>query len=185
MCERRADSIIERRAAAGMIVAKRAHLLDGNIVNWEDAKVHVLCHALNYGTGVFEEKTSAEIEALTTKKGNKIMKFEEFCDFLEGKDNLYVEFEMTPSQPEDFYPEDRLYAYVEKIYDELLAFCLEGFQDWKLPVLSGKEERACRKTDQAKNQRIKYGITGDSEYGFYAQRARTTNSWLRSRDEAY
>ena len=28
--------------------------LDGNIVNWEDAKVHVLCHALNYGTGIFE-----------------------------------------------------------------------------------------------------------------------------------
>lgn len=28
--------------------------LDGNLVKWEDAKVHVLAHALNYGTGVFE-----------------------------------------------------------------------------------------------------------------------------------
>jgi branched-chain amino acid aminotransferase len=28
--------------------------LDGKMVKWEDAKVHVLSHALNYGTGVFE-----------------------------------------------------------------------------------------------------------------------------------
>jgi branched-chain amino acid aminotransferase len=28
--------------------------LDGRLVNWEDAKVHVLAHALHYGTGYFE-----------------------------------------------------------------------------------------------------------------------------------
>jgi branched-chain amino acid aminotransferase len=28
--------------------------LDGKMVKWEDAKVHVLAHGLNYGTGVFE-----------------------------------------------------------------------------------------------------------------------------------
>ncbi len=28
--------------------------LDGRLVRWEDAKVHVLAHGLNYGTGVFE-----------------------------------------------------------------------------------------------------------------------------------
>ena len=28
--------------------------LNGKLVDWEDAKVHVLAHALNYGTGVFE-----------------------------------------------------------------------------------------------------------------------------------
>ncbi len=28
--------------------------LDGKLVRWEDAKVHVLAHGLNYGTGVFE-----------------------------------------------------------------------------------------------------------------------------------
>jgi branched-chain amino acid aminotransferase len=27
---------------------------NGNLVNWEDAKVHVLAHGLHYGTGVFE-----------------------------------------------------------------------------------------------------------------------------------
>ncbi|MGI6494216.1 MAG: hypothetical protein ACOX10_05250 [Candidatus Methanomethylophilaceae archaeon] len=28
--------------------------LDGEMVRWEDAKVHVLSHGLNYGTSVFE-----------------------------------------------------------------------------------------------------------------------------------
>lgn len=28
--------------------------LDGKLVKWEDARVHVLSHALNYGTGIFE-----------------------------------------------------------------------------------------------------------------------------------
>ena len=28
--------------------------LDGTMVPWEDANVHVLTHALHYGTGVFE-----------------------------------------------------------------------------------------------------------------------------------
>jgi branched-chain amino acid aminotransferase len=28
--------------------------MDGKLVDWEDAKVHVLTHALHYGTGVFE-----------------------------------------------------------------------------------------------------------------------------------
>lgn len=75
---------------------------------------HTLERTTN-GTGVFEEKTSKEIEQLRTKKGNKIMKFEEFCDFLEGKDNLYVEFEFK-TKPESLYPQERLEKYVEKIY---------------------------------------------------------------------
>jgi len=28
--------------------------LDGELIRWEDAKVHVLAHALHYGTGYFE-----------------------------------------------------------------------------------------------------------------------------------
>src|SRR3989338_4264226 len=28
--------------------------LDGEIINWEDAKVHILTNALHYGSGVFE-----------------------------------------------------------------------------------------------------------------------------------
>ena len=28
--------------------------MDGKLVNWDDAKVHVLTHTLHYGLGVFE-----------------------------------------------------------------------------------------------------------------------------------
>ena len=38
--------------------------MDGKLVDWEDAKVHVLTHALHYGSGVFEG-----IRAYETKKG--------------------------------------------------------------------------------------------------------------------
>lgn len=75
---------------------------------------HTLERTTN-GTGVFEEKTSKEIEALLTKKGNKMMKLEEFCNWLDGKDNLYVEFEMK-TKPVELYPEARLYEYIEKVY---------------------------------------------------------------------
>ena len=29
-------------------------LMNGSLVNWDEAKVHVLTHTLHYGTGVFE-----------------------------------------------------------------------------------------------------------------------------------
>ena len=28
--------------------------MDGELVNWDDAKVHILTHSLHYGCGVFE-----------------------------------------------------------------------------------------------------------------------------------
>lgn len=75
---------------------------------------HTLERTTN-GQGVFEEHTSAEIEKLRTKKGNKIMRFDEFCAFLDGKDNLYVEWEFK-TKPVELYPQERLEMYVEKIY---------------------------------------------------------------------
>jgi branched-chain amino acid aminotransferase len=43
--------------------------MDGKLVDWEDAKVHVLTHALHYGSGVFEG-----IRAYETKKGPGIFR---------------------------------------------------------------------------------------------------------------
>jgi len=67
------------------------------------------------GTGVLEEKTSKEIDALRTKQGNRILKLEEFARFLDGKDGLYVEWELK-SMPVELYPQARLEEYVEKVY---------------------------------------------------------------------
>ncbi|MCL2786364.1 MAG: branched-chain amino acid transaminase [Methanomassiliicoccaceae archaeon] len=46
--------------------------MDGEFVNWDDAKVHVLAHALNYGTGVFEG-----IRVYETSKGLSIFRLKE------------------------------------------------------------------------------------------------------------
>ena len=43
--------------------------MDGKLVDWEDAKVHVLTHALHYGSGVFEG-----IRAYETKRGPAIFR---------------------------------------------------------------------------------------------------------------
>ena len=46
--------------------------MDGKFVDWNDAKVHVLAHALNYGTGVFEG-----IRVYETSEGPAIFRLKE------------------------------------------------------------------------------------------------------------
>ena len=46
--------------------------INGKLVKWEDAKVHVLAHALNYGTGVFEG-----IRVYQTPKGPAIFRLKD------------------------------------------------------------------------------------------------------------
>ena len=46
--------------------------MDGKFVDWNDAKVHVLAHALNYGTGVFEG-----IRVYETSKGYAIFRLKD------------------------------------------------------------------------------------------------------------
>ena len=46
--------------------------MNGSLVNWDDAKVHVLTHTLHYGTGVFEG-----IRAYKTPKGTAVFRLTE------------------------------------------------------------------------------------------------------------
>jgi branched-chain amino acid aminotransferase len=46
--------------------------MDGHLVNWEDAKVHVLAHGFHYGTGVFEG-----IRVYHTPRGKNIFRLRE------------------------------------------------------------------------------------------------------------
>lgn len=46
--------------------------VDGKFVDWNDAKVHVLAHALNYGTGVFEG-----IRVYDTPKGKAVFRLKD------------------------------------------------------------------------------------------------------------
>ncbi|MEA2387675.1 MAG: branched-chain amino acid aminotransferase [Thermoleophilaceae bacterium] len=57
---------------------------NGELVPWEDAKVHVLTHALHYGTGVFEG-----IRAYDTEQGPAIFRHREHLERLEKSARLY------------------------------------------------------------------------------------------------
>jgi branched-chain amino acid aminotransferase len=58
--------------------------LNGELVAWEDAKVHVLSHAMHYGTGVFEG-----IRAYETPEGTAIFRHQDHLDRLEKSCRLY------------------------------------------------------------------------------------------------
>ena len=58
--------------------------LNGEFVAWEDAKVHVLTHALHYGTGVFEG-----IRAYETSNGTAIFRHQDHLERLEKSAKLY------------------------------------------------------------------------------------------------
>lgn len=58
--------------------------MNGELVAWEDAKVHVLTHCLHYGTGVFEG-----IRAYETERGTAIFRNDEHIDRLFKSAELY------------------------------------------------------------------------------------------------
>ena len=57
---------------------------NGELVAWEDAKVHVLTHGLHYGTGVFEG-----IRAYETSRGTAIFRHREHLQRLVNSAELY------------------------------------------------------------------------------------------------
>jgi len=57
---------------------------DGELVPWKEAKIHVLTHALHYGTGVFEG-----IRAYETERGTAVFRHQDHIDRLEASSKLY------------------------------------------------------------------------------------------------
>jgi branched-chain amino acid aminotransferase len=58
--------------------------MNGELVRWEDAKVHVLTHALHYGSGVFEG-----IRAYETEHGTAVFRHQDHLDRLKRSAELY------------------------------------------------------------------------------------------------
>jgi branched-chain amino acid aminotransferase len=58
--------------------------MNGELIPWEDARVHVLTHALHYGTGVFEG-----IRAYETERGTAIFRHTDHLDRLYRSAELY------------------------------------------------------------------------------------------------
>ena len=58
--------------------------MNGELVPFEDAKVHVLTHALHYGTGVFEG-----VRAYETERGTAIFRHADHIDRLFNSARMY------------------------------------------------------------------------------------------------
>lgn len=58
--------------------------MDGDLVPWDEARVHVLSHALHYGTGVFEG-----IRAYPTAKGPAVFRLTEHMERLQTSAKAY------------------------------------------------------------------------------------------------
>jgi branched-chain amino acid aminotransferase len=58
--------------------------MDGELVDWEDATIHVLTHALHYGSGVFEG-----IRAYETKQGPAVFRLPEHLRRLSRSASVY------------------------------------------------------------------------------------------------
>ena len=68
--------------------------MNGEFVAWEDAKVHVLTHAMHYGTGVFEG-----VRAYDTERGPAIFRHDDHLDRLVASAKLYyMEMPFTKEQ---------------------------------------------------------------------------------------
>lgn len=59
--------------------------MDGKLVKWKDARVHVLTHALHYGTAVFEG-----IRCYDTPKGPAVFRLSEHLERLRSSAKIYL-----------------------------------------------------------------------------------------------
>jgi len=68
--------------------------MDGELVPWKDAKIHVLTHALHYGSGVFEG-----IRAYETKRGPAVFRLEDHVRRLFRSAHIYqMEVPFSPDE---------------------------------------------------------------------------------------
>ena len=59
--------------------------MNGKLVDWEDATVHVLTHALHYGTGVFEG-----IRCYETAKGPAVFRLRDHLERMERSGKIFL-----------------------------------------------------------------------------------------------
>lgn len=68
--------------------------MDGKLVNWADANIHILTHTLHYGLGIFEG-----IRCYKASKGSAIFRLQEHIDRLfDSSRILQVEIPYTPEE---------------------------------------------------------------------------------------
>jgi branched-chain amino acid aminotransferase len=68
--------------------------MDGNLVPWDEARVHILTHSLHYGSGVFEG-----IRAYATSQGPAVFRLADHIERLFNSAKVYlIDIPFTPEQ---------------------------------------------------------------------------------------
>lgn len=78
------------------------------------------------GKGCVEQMTAEQIRKVNTKGGHKVLFLDELMDWIDSKGDItYMEFELK-TRPVELYPEEKLYAYVDKLYERVMRNKPEG-----------------------------------------------------------
>src|SRR2546421_3984610 len=85
--------------------------MNGELVDWADATVHVGTHGLHYGTGVFEG-----IRAYETERGTAVFRHQDHIDRLFKSAELYY-------MPVPYTPEELRQATLDLIGRNRLTSC--------------------------------------------------------------
>ena len=90
--------------------------MNGELVKWDDAKIHVCSHVIHYGSSVFEG-----MRIYKTPKGPAAFRLRDHSDRLLDSAKIYrMPMKWTPEEIDQFTSDPDEHAY-EKLIDRLLA----------------------------------------------------------------
>ena len=97
--------------------------MNGEMVEWRDARTHTLTHALHYGSQVFEGERAY---------GGVIFKSREHTQRLR-KSCHYLDFDLPVSDDEMDSIKDQVLAANNIVDGYVRAFCWRGSERWRFP----------------------------------------------------
>lgn len=99
-------------------------------------------------TGAVEQKTAAELKDVATKKGQKLLFFDEFLGYFADKPGVYIELEMK-TRTKTLYPDDRIDDYCRKLHSAAEArkaagstYVYSSFDERPLKAMHALDARA-------------------------------------------
>src|SRR5579859_1851817 len=92
--------------------------MDGELIDWADAKIHILTHTLHYGCGVFEG-----IRAYATARGPAVFRLTDHIVRLFNSARIFmIDIPFTPEQIVDAVKETVRVNNVEACYIRPIAY---------------------------------------------------------------
>jgi len=99
-------------------MTERKIWMDGSLVNWDEAKIHILTHALHYGTGVFEG-----IRCYKTIDGQAVFRLPEHIQRLLDSGKIYfMDLRYSKEQLQEAVIDTIKANEIEECYVRLIAY---------------------------------------------------------------